>query len=164
MLQRYLKKVLSHEITWKIPWKWIRIAVASSIPNFLKTVAVSIFHHLCYIYLTDFEQEDTGKLLKVLKKRFAGYDDVNKIRSLVIFDRFSLILSEIQLLVGKKTDKFQFLKLSNTVNVRLKILDVRKGRGCYVILSKKNVLMQDIIIASAWICVVIFASIVTYIL
>ena len=99
--------------------------------------------------MTDFEQEDTGKLLKVLKKRFAGYDDVNKIRSLVIFDRFSLILSEIQLLVGKKTDKFQFLKLSNTVNVRLKILDVRKGRGCYVILSKKNVLMQDIIIESA---------------
>ena len=49
------------------------------------------------MYVTDFEEEDTGKLLEKPKKRFAVFIDVTKIRPLVIFDGFCLILFEIQL-------------------------------------------------------------------
>ena len=49
------------------------------------------------MYVTEFEEEDNGKLLKKLKKRFAAFIDVTKIRPLVIFDGFRLILFEIQL-------------------------------------------------------------------
>lgn len=47
--------------------------------------------------MTDFEKEDTGKLLKRLKKRFAGFINVTKIRPLVVFHGFCLIFFETQL-------------------------------------------------------------------
>ena len=56
--------------------------------------------------MTDFEKEDTGKLLKRLKKSFAWFINVTKIRPLVVFCLilystntilFCLILFETQL-------------------------------------------------------------------